>query len=182
MSLSMRGQAVGVFSQATKDTLKADVHNLTNSHVKLCTVYRKVFQPDQQLEGKFAYQQNLRRTDIRLKAWLDLKLEAAAFWNICIRNSCIKAAAQKNSFSPVGSLFVDQLNISCVGKMGKSGLMSDIPCCLSLMCLSASKQFAEEVLQCHNDYRKKHQAPALKLSSKLSREAARKGRGRPLVQ
>ncbi|KAM9806312.1 GLI pathogenesis-related 2, like isoform X7 [Syngnathus typhle] len=37
----------------------------------------------------------------------------------------------------------------------------------------ASKQFAEEVLQCHNDYRKKHQAPALKLSSKLSREAAR---------
>lgn len=38
---------------------------------------------------------------------------------------------------------------------------------------SASKQFAEEVLQCHNDYRKKHQAPPLKLSSKLSREAAR---------
>ncbi|XP_061530865.1 GLI pathogenesis-related 2, like isoform X1 [Phycodurus eques] len=38
---------------------------------------------------------------------------------------------------------------------------------------SASKQFAEEVLQCHNEYRKKHQAPALKLNSKLSREAAR---------
>ncbi|XP_029360577.1 GLI pathogenesis-related 2, like isoform X1 [Echeneis naucrates] len=38
---------------------------------------------------------------------------------------------------------------------------------------SASKQFAEEVLQCHNEYRKKHQASPLKLSSKLSREAAR---------
>ncbi|XP_038128995.1 GLI pathogenesis-related 2, like isoform X2 [Cyprinodon tularosa] len=38
---------------------------------------------------------------------------------------------------------------------------------------SASKQFAEEVLQCHNEYRKKHQAPPLKLCSKLSREAAR---------
>ncbi|XP_057690257.1 GLI pathogenesis-related 2, like [Corythoichthys intestinalis] len=38
---------------------------------------------------------------------------------------------------------------------------------------SASKQFAEEVLQSHNEYRKKHQAPALKLSNKLSREAAR---------
>ncbi|XP_077431879.1 GLI pathogenesis-related 2, like isoform X2 [Vanacampus margaritifer] len=51
--------------------------------------------------------------------------------------------------------------------------MSDIPRCLSLICLSASKQFAEEVLQCHNEYRKKHQAPALKLSSNLSKEAAR---------
>ncbi|CAK6960610.1 GLI pathogenesis-related 2%2C like [Scomber scombrus] len=38
---------------------------------------------------------------------------------------------------------------------------------------SASKQFAEEVLQCHNEYRKKHQSPPLKLSSKLSGEAAR---------
>ncbi|MEQ2240819.1 Golgi-associated plant pathoproteinsis- protein 1 [Ilyodon furcidens] len=38
---------------------------------------------------------------------------------------------------------------------------------------SASKQFAEEVLQCHNEYRKKHQAPPLKLSRKLSKEAAR---------
>ncbi|CAI5662472.1 unnamed protein product [Oreochromis niloticus] len=38
---------------------------------------------------------------------------------------------------------------------------------------SASKQFAEEVLRCHNDYRMKHQAPPLKLSSKLSKEAAR---------
>ncbi|MEQ2207168.1 Golgi-associated plant pathoproteinsis- protein 1 [Xenoophorus captivus] len=38
---------------------------------------------------------------------------------------------------------------------------------------SASKQFAEEVLQCHNEYRKKHQAPPLKLSGKLSKEAAR---------
>ncbi|KAM9309346.1 GLI pathogenesis-related 2, like [Pholidichthys leucotaenia] len=38
---------------------------------------------------------------------------------------------------------------------------------------SASKQFSEEVLQCHNEYRMKHQAPPLKLSSKLSREATR---------
>uniref|UniRef100_A0A1A8FTA8 Golgi-associated plant pathogenesis-related protein 1 n=1 Tax=Nothobranchius korthausae TaxID=1143690 RepID=A0A1A8FTA8_9TELE len=38
---------------------------------------------------------------------------------------------------------------------------------------SASKQFAEELLQSHNEYRRKHQAPPLKLSSKLSREAAR---------
>uniref|UniRef100_A0A3B5QU37 GLI pathogenesis-related 2, like n=2 Tax=Xiphophorus TaxID=8082 RepID=A0A3B5QU37_XIPMA len=38
---------------------------------------------------------------------------------------------------------------------------------------SASKQFAEEVLKFHNEYRKKHQAPPLKLSSKLSRDAAR---------
>ncbi|XP_024122645.1 GLI pathogenesis-related 2, like [Oryzias melastigma] len=38
---------------------------------------------------------------------------------------------------------------------------------------SASKQFSEELLQCHNEYRKKHQAPELKLSSKLSKEAAR---------
>ncbi|XP_040899333.1 GLI pathogenesis-related 2, like [Toxotes jaculatrix] len=38
---------------------------------------------------------------------------------------------------------------------------------------SGSKQFAEEVLQCHNEYRKKHQAPPLALSSKLSKEATR---------
>ncbi|XP_028983995.1 GLI pathogenesis-related 2, like [Betta splendens] len=38
---------------------------------------------------------------------------------------------------------------------------------------SASKQFAEEVLRCHNEHRKRHQAPPLKLSTKLSREAAR---------
>uniref|UniRef100_A0A3P9M893 GLI pathogenesis-related 2, like n=1 Tax=Oryzias latipes TaxID=8090 RepID=A0A3P9M893_ORYLA len=38
---------------------------------------------------------------------------------------------------------------------------------------SASKQFSEELLRCHNEYRKKHQAPELKLSSKLSTEAAR---------
>uniref|UniRef100_A0A1A8BML6 Golgi-associated plant pathogenesis-related protein 1 n=1 Tax=Nothobranchius kadleci TaxID=1051664 RepID=A0A1A8BML6_NOTKA len=38
---------------------------------------------------------------------------------------------------------------------------------------SASKQFAEELLQSHNEYRRKHQAPPLKLSSKLSKEAAR---------
>ncbi|XP_037532902.1 GLI pathogenesis-related 2, like [Nematolebias whitei] len=38
---------------------------------------------------------------------------------------------------------------------------------------SASKQFAEELLQSHNEYRRKHQAPPLKLSGKLSREAAR---------
>ncbi|MFT7816267.1 hypothetical protein cypCar-00029755 [Arapaima gigas] len=38
---------------------------------------------------------------------------------------------------------------------------------------SASKQFADEVLRSHNEYRRRHQAPALKLSSKLSREATR---------
>ncbi|XP_054636865.1 GLI pathogenesis-related 2, like [Dunckerocampus dactyliophorus] len=38
---------------------------------------------------------------------------------------------------------------------------------------SASKQFAEEVLQRHNEHRKKHQAPPLKLSAKLNREATR---------
>ncbi|KAG5270927.1 hypothetical protein AALO_G00173910 [Alosa alosa] len=38
---------------------------------------------------------------------------------------------------------------------------------------SASKVFAEEVLHSHNEYRRKHQAPPLKLSSKLSREASR---------
>lgn len=38
---------------------------------------------------------------------------------------------------------------------------------------SASKQFAEELLHSHNEYRHKHQAPPLKLSSKLSKEAAR---------
>ncbi|XP_041104140.1 GLI pathogenesis-related 2, like [Polyodon spathula] len=36
---------------------------------------------------------------------------------------------------------------------------------------SASKQFAEEVLRTHNEYRRKHRVPGLKLSSKLSREA-----------
>ncbi|RXM34199.1 Golgi-associated plant pathogenesis-related protein 1 [Acipenser ruthenus] len=36
---------------------------------------------------------------------------------------------------------------------------------------SASKQFAEEVLRTHNEYRRKHRAPGLKLSSKLNREA-----------
>lgn len=45
--------------------------------------------------------------------------------------------------------------------------------CVSTMGKSASKQFAEEVLQCHNEFRRKHQAPPLKLSSKLSREASR---------
>uniref|UniRef100_A0A8C9TYA0 Golgi-associated plant pathogenesis-related protein 1 n=1 Tax=Scleropages formosus TaxID=113540 RepID=A0A8C9TYA0_SCLFO len=34
-------------------------------------------------------------------------------------------------------------------------------------------QFAEEVLRSHNEYRRRHQAPPLKLSSKLSREATR---------
>ncbi|XP_061771723.1 GLI pathogenesis-related 2, like isoform X2 [Nerophis ophidion] len=38
---------------------------------------------------------------------------------------------------------------------------------------SASKQFAEEALRRHNELRKRHQAPPLKLSSKLNREAAR---------
>ncbi|XP_061810638.1 GLI pathogenesis-related 2, like [Nerophis lumbriciformis] len=38
---------------------------------------------------------------------------------------------------------------------------------------SASKQFAEDALRRHNEHRKKHQAPPLKLSSKLNREAAR---------
>ncbi|XP_028558448.1 Golgi-associated plant pathogenesis-related protein 1 [Podarcis muralis] len=36
---------------------------------------------------------------------------------------------------------------------------------------SASKQFAEEVLKAHNDYRKKHGVPSLKLCKKLNREA-----------
>ena len=44
---------------------------------------------------------------------------------------------------------------------------------LSLSLSSASKQFAGELLQCHNEYRNKHQAPPLKMSTKLSREAAR---------
>nr|XP_034990628.1 Golgi-associated plant pathogenesis-related protein 1 isoform X1 [Zootoca vivipara] len=35
----------------------------------------------------------------------------------------------------------------------------------------ASKQFAEEVLKAHNDYRKKHGVPSLKLCKKLNREA-----------
>ncbi|KTG04961.1 hypothetical protein cypCar_00029755 [Cyprinus carpio] len=38
---------------------------------------------------------------------------------------------------------------------------------------SASRLFCEEVMKTHNEYRRKHQAPPLKLSSKLSREAAR---------
>ncbi|KAJ0000362.1 hypothetical protein NQD34_012204 [Periophthalmus magnuspinnatus] len=38
---------------------------------------------------------------------------------------------------------------------------------------SASKQFAEDLLHSHNDYRRKHQAPPLKLSRKLSNEATR---------
>ncbi|KAK5862362.1 hypothetical protein PBY51_017768 [Eleginops maclovinus] len=38
---------------------------------------------------------------------------------------------------------------------------------------SASKQFSEEVLQYHNEFRRKHQASPLKLSSKLSKEATR---------
>ncbi|XP_039938979.1 Golgi-associated plant pathogenesis-related protein 1 isoform X2 [Hirundo rustica] len=36
---------------------------------------------------------------------------------------------------------------------------------------SASKQFAEEVLKVHNDYRKKHGVPPLKLCKKLNRGA-----------
>ncbi|XP_077159843.1 Golgi-associated plant pathogenesis-related protein 1 isoform X3 [Paroedura picta] len=36
---------------------------------------------------------------------------------------------------------------------------------------SASKQFAEEVLKVHNDYRRKHGIPPLKLCKKLNREA-----------
>nr|XP_009937934.1 PREDICTED: golgi-associated plant pathogenesis-related protein 1 [Opisthocomus hoazin] len=36
---------------------------------------------------------------------------------------------------------------------------------------SASKQFAEEVLKAHNDYRKKHGVPPLKLCKKLNRGA-----------
>ncbi|XDV40351.1 hypothetical protein PO909_009444, partial [Leuciscus waleckii] len=38
---------------------------------------------------------------------------------------------------------------------------------------AASRLFCEEVLKTHNDYRRKHQASPLKLSSKLSRDAAR---------
>lgn len=41
------------------------------------------------------------------------------------------------------------------------------------MCASASKQFAEDLLHSHNEYRGKHQAPPLKLSSKISKEATR---------
>ncbi|KAL2308177.1 hypothetical protein Nmel_001181 [Mimus melanotis] len=37
--------------------------------------------------------------------------------------------------------------------------------------ISASKQFAEEVLKVHNDYRKKHGVPPLKLCKKLNRGA-----------
>lgn len=37
--------------------------------------------------------------------------------------------------------------------------------------ISASKQFAEEVLKAHNDYRKKHGVPPLKLCKKLNRGA-----------
>ncbi|KAM8810975.1 Golgi-associated plant pathogenesis-related protein 1 [Eudromia elegans] len=36
---------------------------------------------------------------------------------------------------------------------------------------SASKQFADEVLKAHNDYRKKHGVPPLKLCKKLNRGA-----------
>ncbi|XP_074732817.1 Golgi-associated plant pathogenesis-related protein 1 isoform X3 [Strix uralensis] len=36
---------------------------------------------------------------------------------------------------------------------------------------NASKQFAEEVLKAHNDYRKKHGVPPLKLCKKLNRGA-----------
>ncbi|KAM9783205.1 GLI pathogenesis-related 2, like [Neosynchiropus ocellatus] len=39
--------------------------------------------------------------------------------------------------------------------------------------VETSKQFAEELLECHNEYRRKHQAPPLKLNGKLSREASR---------
>ncbi|KAK1173501.1 GLI pathogenesis-related 2, like [Acipenser oxyrinchus oxyrinchus] len=42
---------------------------------------------------------------------------------------------------------------------------------LILFSTKASKQFAEEVLRTHNEYRRKHRAPGLKLSSKLNREA-----------
>ncbi|KAF5904352.1 Golgi-associated plant pathogenesis-related protein 1, partial [Clarias magur] len=38
---------------------------------------------------------------------------------------------------------------------------------------SASKQFNKEVLMSHNEYRKKHQAKPLKLSSNLCTEVAR---------
>ena len=36
---------------------------------------------------------------------------------------------------------------------------------------SASKQFNDEVLKAHNDYRKQHGVPPLKLCKKLNREA-----------
>ncbi|XP_072317401.1 GLI pathogenesis-related 2, like [Eucyclogobius newberryi] len=38
---------------------------------------------------------------------------------------------------------------------------------------SASKLFAEDLLQTHNEYRRKHQAPPFKLSRKISNEATR---------
>ncbi|XP_048795380.1 Golgi-associated plant pathogenesis-related protein 1 isoform X1 [Lagopus muta] len=47
-------------------------------------------------------------------------------------------------------------------------LCSDWDC---LCCLESSKQFAEEVLKAHNDYRKKHGVPPLKLCKKLNRGA-----------
>lgn len=62
---------------------------------------------------------------------------------------------------------------SCLLCQMLSEVVSLLPFLSTLSLLSASKQFAGEVLQCHNEYRKKHQAPPLKLSSKLSREAAR---------
>ncbi|KAM9436024.1 GLI pathogenesis-related 2, like [Clarias gariepinus] len=42
---------------------------------------------------------------------------------------------------------------------------------------SASKQFNKDVLKSHNEYRKKHQAPPLKLSKNLCTEAARYAEG-----
>ncbi|XP_048339570.1 Golgi-associated plant pathogenesis-related protein 1-like [Sphaerodactylus townsendi] len=42
---------------------------------------------------------------------------------------------------------------------------------MKLMVSMSSKQFADEVLKGHNDYRKKHGVPPLKLCKKLNREA-----------
>lgn len=54
-----------------------------------------------------------------------------------------------------------------------SSLMSvfDRPFHFFFNVISASKQFAEEALKAHNDYRKKHGVPPLKLCKKLNRGA-----------
>lgn len=56
---------------------------------------------------------------------------------------------------------------------GGGGVASLVLLISSVPSVSASKEFASEALSCHNEYRRKHQAPPLKLNSRLNKEATR---------
>lgn len=91
----------------------------------------------------------------------------------CLRSVCrwwTQTSARVCALCSCMSLHIASSRLLCETSLA---LWLSDPWPLFPLCLSESKLFSEEVLLCHNEYRRKHQAPPLKLNRKLSREAAR---------